>query len=109
MRANLNPRPPTPFQAFRNWLRMDDSFHARILLAAVAGIAVVSLLAGVFLIVEWRETGQTEIRERSFSAMRVADRVESDLARVEMAHRDYIDTRDQRGREGRGGGGGMRE
>jgi PAS domain S-box-containing protein len=96
MRANLNPRPPTPFQAFRNWLRMDDSFHARILLAAVAGIAVVSLLAGVFLIFEWRETGQTEIRERSFSAMRVADRVESDLARVEMAHRDYIDTRDQR-------------
>jgi PAS domain S-box-containing protein len=96
MRAYLNPRPPTPFEAFRNWLRMDDSFHARILLAAVAGIGVVTLLAAVFLIFEWRETGQTEIRERSFAAMRAADRVEADLTRLESTHREYLNSYDQR-------------
>jgi PAS domain S-box-containing protein len=96
MRANLTQRPPTPFEAFRNWLRTDDSFHARILLAAVAGIGVVSLLSIVFLVFEWRESNQAEIREKSFAAMRVAERVESDLAHLEMAHRDYLETGDQR-------------
>jgi hypothetical protein len=80
MRANLTPRPPTPFEAFRNWLQTDDSFHARILLAAVAGVGVVSLLSLVFLFFEWRETRQVEIADRTFAAMRVAERVESDLS-----------------------------
>lgn len=96
MFSDLNSRPPSPLQAFRNWLRMDDSYHARILLAAVTGIGVVSLLAAVFLVFEWRETTQTTIRERSFASMRVADRVESDLSHVESAHRGYLETRDQR-------------
>src|SRR4051812_15195361 len=73
MRPNLPQRPPTPLQAFKSWVRTDNSFHARILLAAVAGVLVVVLLAGVFLILRWRESRTAAIRERTFASLRVAD------------------------------------
>ncbi|HET6408198.1 MAG TPA: PAS domain S-box protein, partial [Chthoniobacteraceae bacterium] len=98
MRA-LTSRPPTPVEAFRNWLRTDDSFHARILLAVVAGVGVVALLAVVFMVFEFRETTQTDLRERSITTLRMADQVASDLARLESAHRDYLETLDLRRHE----------
>jgi PAS domain S-box-containing protein len=76
--------------SLRVWLGSDDSFHAKLVASAAAGVAVIVLLAGVFLTFHLRERNTGHLRDVTFAILRVVERLEADLDVVEGLHRDYL-------------------
>jgi PAS domain S-box-containing protein len=74
----------------RAWLGSDDSFHAKLVTSAAAGVAAIVLLAGVFLTFHLRERHTGHLRDVTFAILRLVERLEADLTAVEGFLRDYL-------------------
>ncbi len=60
--------------------------------SALAGVCVIVLLAAMFLVVVAQERAADRLRTKTLSALRLTDRATNDLANMELAHREYLET-----------------
>jgi PAS domain S-box-containing protein len=80
----------SPRPSFRAWLASDEGFHAKLLLSGVAGVAVIALLAGVFLLFHFREQQISELRNAAFEVHRTIEQVAEQVGKLEAAHREFV-------------------
>ena len=90
MQPAFEPSIPPPRLGLRAWLSADGGFHAKLLSSAVAGVAVIVLLAGVFLLFHLREREIGQLRNSAFSVHRKLDQVSECIGRMDAAHREYL-------------------
>jgi len=74
----------------RGWLASEEGFHARLILATAAGVAVIALLGAVFFLFHLREQEIARIRGETFENLQKIDQLEVNLTRLEAAHREYL-------------------
>lgn len=65
-------------------------FHAKLLAGTAAGVLVITLLAGIFLFVTFRNDREEAARTHTLEVMRLSRVMESDLAALETGHRGYL-------------------
>ena len=90
MRLSFFARIAATIRSFRAWLASEGGFNAKLLGASAAGVAVIVLLAIVFLMVTGGERRTNSLRDTTLAVLRVADKIENDLASLESTHRDYL-------------------
>ncbi len=79
-------------RSFRAWLRADGGFNARLLGASSAGVAIIVLLAVVFLMVTGSDRRTERLRDATLEILHVADKAENDLTDLENTQRDFLFT-----------------
>ena len=79
-----------PLRAFQSWLASDDSFHAKLTAASVAGATAIVLLAVVFFDSYARERDSGHQRDATFEILGATDRAEADVDALEGALRDFL-------------------
>ena len=72
------------------WLFSQRHFHFKLLSGTAVGVAVIILLAGIFLYVTWRNHQQDVIREQAIQIIRQSSRIENDIAALEAGHRGFL-------------------
>ncbi len=75
---------------FRAWLASDDGFHAKLLLSGAAGVAVIIMLAGVFLLFHLREREIGRLRDVAFDVHRTIEQVVEDVGSLDAVHREFL-------------------
>src|ERR1700759_3940813 len=73
-----------------NWLFSQRHFHIKLLSGTVVGVIVIVFLAGVFLLVTYRNHVQETLRTHTVEVLRLSSVVENDIAALETAHRGYL-------------------
>ncbi|MDQ6913094.1 MAG: CHASE3 domain-containing protein, partial [Verrucomicrobiota bacterium] len=73
-----------------NWLFSQRHFHIKLLSGTVAGVIVIVFLAGVFLLVTYRNHIQEALRTHTIAVMRLSSVVEKDIAALETGHRGFL-------------------
>lgn len=74
----------------RRWLAAEDGLASRHISFSLIGVAVILILASVFLTLAIREHNADESRSRESTISRISSSAETDLAAVETAHRTYL-------------------
>src|ERR1700712_3681527 len=92
MHPSLYARSSATFRSFHAWLRADGGFNARLLGSSSAGVAVIVLLAVVFLMVTGSDRRTERLRDATLEILHVADKAENDLADLENTQRDFLFT-----------------
>jgi PAS domain S-box-containing protein len=72
------------------WLFSQKYFHFKLLSGTAAGVAVIALLAGIFLYVTIRNHLQDAARSHTVDVMRLTSLIENDIASLEMEHRGLL-------------------
>ena len=72
------------------WLFSQKHFHVKLLSGTAAGVAVIGLLAGSFLFVNYRNHQHEALRTHSIEVMRLSSVIENDLAALETGHRGFL-------------------
>jgi PAS domain S-box-containing protein len=87
-------RPPSDnfptLRRLRGWLAAEDGLASRHISSSVLGVAVILILAVVFLTLAIREHTADDSRSLEYSILRTASAAETDLAALETAHRTYL-------------------
>ncbi len=73
-----------------SWLFSQRHFHVKLLSGTVAGVIVIIFLAGVFLLVTYRNRVQEALHAHTVDVMRLSSVVEKDIAALETGHRGYL-------------------
>ena len=73
-----------------NWLFSQRHFHIKLLSGTVAGVIVIIFLAGIFLLVTYRNHVQEALRTHTIGVMRLSSVVEKDIAALETGHRGFL-------------------
>ena len=84
---------PGSFGFFRRsagWLFSQKHFQFKVLSGTAAGVAVIVLLAGIFLYVTMRNHYQEVARAHTIEVMRLSGQLENDIATLETAHRGFL-------------------
>ncbi|MDQ6656333.1 MAG: CHASE3 domain-containing protein [Verrucomicrobiota bacterium] len=96
----LNPgRTRGRFGRISAWLFSQQHFHVKLLSGTVAGVIVIVLLSGIFLLVTLRNHRQEELRTHTVEVMRLSALVENDIAALETSHRGFLLSGDARDAE----------
>jgi PAS domain S-box-containing protein len=74
----------------RRWLAAEDGLASRHISSSVLGVAVILILAIVFLTLAIRENTADDARTLEDAAMRAASGAQTDLAVLETSHRHYL-------------------
>src|SRR4051794_28768836 len=86
--------PHTPpsglFQRSKAWLFSQRHFHLKLFSGTAAGVAVIALLAGIFLYVTIRNHQQAALRSHTIDVIRLSSLIENDIASLETAHRGFL-------------------
>jgi len=86
--------PPTDYlptlSRLRKWLDAEDGLASRHISSSVLGVAVILILAIVFLTLAIREHTADDARALEYTVLRAATSAETDLAALETAHRTYL-------------------
>ena len=88
------PRPGL-FRRASAWLFSQRHFTLKLLSGTAAGVAVIVLLAGVFLYVTLRNHQHEAMRSHTIELIRLSSLIENDLASLEAAHRGFLLSGDQ--------------
>src|SRR4051794_23933203 len=83
------------FRRAKAWLFSQEHFHLKLLFGTGAGVAVILLLAGIFLFVTIRSHRHEQLRSRTVDLIRLSSLVENDIASLEAAHRGFLLSADQ--------------
>lgn len=86
-----------PFSLFGRclaWLFSQKHFYVKLLSGTVAGVIVIIFLAGVFLLLTYRNHVQEALRTHTIDVMRLSSVIENDIAALETGHRGYLLTGD---------------
>ena len=78
-----------------SWLFDQKHFQLKLLSGTVAGVLVIIFLAGVFLLVTYRNHHQETLRTQTIDIMRLASVLENDIAALETGHRGFLLTGDR--------------
>ncbi|MFN2507741.1 MAG: CHASE3 domain-containing protein [Chthoniobacterales bacterium] len=81
------------FSIFRRstaWLFSQKHFHVKLLSGTAAGVIVIVLLSGIFLLVTYRNHRQEALRTHTIEVMRLSSVIENDIAALEAGHRGYL-------------------
>jgi len=87
-------RPPTDYfptvRRLRHWLAAEDGLASRHIGSSVFGVAVILILAVVFLTLAIREHTADDARSLEYTVLRTVSAAETDLAALETAHRTFL-------------------
>ncbi len=72
------------------WLFSQKHFHVKLLSGTAAGVIVITFLAGVFLLVTYRNHFQEALRTHTIDVMRLSSVIENDIAALETGHRGFL-------------------
>ncbi len=90
----MAPRPPSDhfptLRRLRRWLAAEDGLASRHISSSVLGVAVILILAVVFLTLAFREQSADDARSTEYIVLRAASSAETDLAELETAHRTFL-------------------
>ena len=82
---------PVPsFRRLARWLSAEDGLASRHIGASVVGVAVILILAAIFLTLAIREQTADDSRSVEYSVLRSSSTAETELAAIETAHRTYL-------------------
>src|SRR3954469_17045413 len=81
---------PGLFRRAVSWLFSQRHFHLKLLSGTAAGVAVIALLAGIFLYVTLRNHQHEAMRSHTIELIRLSSLIENDLASLEAAHRGFL-------------------
>ena len=73
-----------------SWLFSQKHFHVKLLSGTAAGVVVIIFLAGVFLLVTYRNHHQEALRNHTIEVMRLSSVIENDIAALETGHRGFL-------------------
>lgn len=73
-----------------SWLFSQKHFHVKLLSGTVAGVIVIIFLAGVFLLLTYRNHIQEALRTHTIDVMRLSSVIENDIAALETEHRGFL-------------------
>ncbi len=82
-----------PFAFLRksaSWLFSQKHFHVKLLSGTAAGVIVIIFLAGIFLLVTYRNHHQEALRNHTIEVMRLSSVLENDIAALETGHRGFL-------------------
>ena len=88
--ASSEPRRLAFFRRAHAWLFSQKYFHFKLLSGTAAGVAVIALMAGIFLYVTIRNHVQDTARSHTVDVMRLTSLIENDIAALEMEHRGLL-------------------
>ncbi len=90
----MAPRPPSDilptFGRLRRWLAAEDGLASRHIGSSALGVAVILILAVVFLTLAIRENTADDARTLEYSVQRAAASAETDFAALETARRTFL-------------------
>ena len=72
------------------WLFSQRHFYIKLLSGTVAGVVVIIFLAGVFLLLTYRNHVQETLRAHTIDVLRMSSVIENDLAALETGHRGFL-------------------
>jgi PAS domain S-box-containing protein len=72
------------------WLFSQKHFHVKLLSGTAAGVIVIIFLAGLFLLVTYRNHLQEALRTHTIDVMRLSSVIENDIAALETDHRAFL-------------------
>src|SRR4051812_17666843 len=72
------------------WLFSQKHFHVKLLSGTAAGVLVIVFLAGLFLVVTYRNHLQEALRTHTIDVMRLSSVIENDIAALETDHRAFL-------------------
>ncbi len=72
------------------WLFSQRHFHIKLLSGTAAGVVVIIFLAGIFLLVTYRNHSQEALRTHTVEVMRLSSVIENDIAALEASQRGYL-------------------
>lgn len=72
------------------WMFSQKHFHVKLLSGTAAGVLVIIFLAGVFLLVTYRNHRQEAQRTHTIEVIRLSSVIENDIAALETGHRGYL-------------------
>jgi PAS domain S-box-containing protein len=78
-----------------DWLFSPELFRLKLLLGTAIGVLVVVVLAASYLLFTFHAQRRDELRAHTIGVMRLSSVIESDLAAIENAYRDYLLTRNE--------------
>jgi PAS domain S-box-containing protein len=78
------------FKRFRSWLMAENAFYGKLLLSSCIGVLSIALLAAIFLYIAIRDYRHDGLRTRTLQILRLANKVDNDLASLETGRRGYL-------------------
>ncbi len=75
---------------FRDLLAVDNRFYAKLLASSAVGVLAISLLALILLFVAFRDHKNENLRSQTLEVLRESNKIDSDLATLETAHRGFL-------------------
>ena len=78
------------FRRSASWIFSQQHFQVKLLSGTAAGVVVIVFLAGVFLLVTYRNHHQEALRTHTIEVMRLSSVIENDIAALETGHRGFL-------------------
>ena len=75
---------------FRRWLLAENAFYGKLVLSSLVGIFSIAILAGIFLFMAARDYHYDGLRTKTLQILRLANKVDNDLASLETRRRGYL-------------------
>jgi PAS domain S-box-containing protein len=78
------------YKKFRDFLKAEDKFYAKLLGSSLVGILAIAMLAGILLFVAVRDHQFESLRARTLDVLRKLGDAENDITTLEATYRGYL-------------------